>query len=526
MRVLNGNLVPVVPCNYWRKPEFLLYEHRDIFGKVHYFAWDANSLFLASLDSREEFEKLEKERPVPHIAARYTPCFVRGPIPEKPMSLVLQATHACNLACKYCFVEGYYPKGVVNMSFDTAKEAIDRFCDFQRGEVSVGFFGGEPLLNWDLIVRVVDYVENRCSVLGGRCRCGGVSKKCGVCGGTGRRRPSFHITTNGTLIDREKAKFLSEHRFSLIVSIDGPKEVNDKFRVDRKGEGTYDRIMAGLEEIRRFPNLVKSNTLRSTFTCKVESISELLEHLNYLCDQGYANWASVEPCELAETTCDFQRDLEIKEEHIPRLLELYERAAWWWVDRAKSGKTPRFHNVHKVLERIFYGIHSGTECGGGVGYMSVNGLGEIFACHREAGSKIGDLDYGIDEFERAKWIDNRIYTRMGCSDCDIRFVCGGGCRQDSLVEYGDIRVPSDIQCRLKHLWFFCALLILESCPRDLVQKYVSCPVRLGYGLGKCLKWIDFPDKVKGVDRVCGVPVRSLVRESAEGVVSCDCGGGQ
>jgi len=426
---------------------------------------------------------------------------------DKPMSIVLQATHCCNLACKYCFVEGYYPDNAAHMNFNVAKNAIDFLCDFSKG-VSIGFFGGEPLMNWDLITQVVDYVKSVNREKGPKCKCGG-KKDCTVCGGLGVLPPSFHVTTNGTLLNEERVKFLAENKFSLIVSIDGPKEIHDANRVDSKGMGSYDKVMQGLELIKKYPVLVRANTLRSTFTCQVESIVPMLEHLNELCDLGYASWVSVEPCELTESRCTYQKDLEIKDEHLPKLARVYEEASRWWVDRAKRGLVPRFHNIHKMLERIFYCIHSGTECGGGVGYMSVNGLGEIFACHREAGTKIGDLRTGIDEFLRAKWIDNRIYTRIGCSDCEIKYICGGGCRQDSMVEYGDIHLPSEIQCKIKKLWFLCSALILEWCPKELIQKNVRNPIFGRKQPCGCLKWVD-----GNIDShfVYGIPVASLRKQ--------------
>jgi len=368
-----------------------------------------------------------------------------------PRAIVFQTTHECNLRCHYCFIDGYYSDRDCWLTFDVAKRALDQFLP-PKGDINIGFFGGEPLLNWKVIVDIVHYVKSLPNI-----------------------RPSFSITTNGTIYKPEIIQFLAEHKFSIITSLDGPKNLHDKYRVDRNGHGSFDKVMEWLNAIKNHEVLVNKNTLRSTYTADVESLVEPLEFLNQLCDDGYASWVSVEPCELSESQCVYQESLRLRDEHLPKLRRLYLEAVKWWIDRANSGKIPRFHQINKLLERVLYRQHALTECGAGVGYIGINGRGEIFACHREAGTKIGDLENGVDEFLRAPWIDNRVYARQGCRQCSIRYVCGGGCRQTSVVETGNIHMPAPIYCKIKQIWFDCVLLILMKCNPERLMQIIRRP---------------------------------------------------
>ncbi len=189
------------------------------------------------------------------------------------------------------------------MKFETAKSAIDRLLVPAEG-INLGFFGGEPLLNMELIKKTVEYAEHLCSKE--KClMCKGTGeqrnqqgqtngKKCQQCGGDGRPKAKFHVTTNGTLYSPENCDFLQKHGFSLITSIDGTAEAHDALRpMKRSGKGSHKQILAGLERLKQFP-IAQRNTLRSTFTAiEGETISTRCEFLNQLCDEGKGSWASV-----------------------------------------------------------------------------------------------------------------------------------------------------------------------------------------------------------------------------------------
>jgi radical SAM protein with 4Fe4S-binding SPASM domain len=581
------------------------------------------------------------------------------------------------------------------MQFPTARRAIDQLCDPTLG-LSVGFFGGEPLLNMKLIRDVIEYCEHLASTKGPICkRCQGSGttrgEKCSCL--NGRERPSFHVTTNGTLYSPDNINFLNDHGFSLITSIDGDEESHDALRpMKRSGSGSYKNIIEGLKRLSKF-KIAQRNTLRSTFTyLRTTTIRDRLEHLNQMCDDGHASHVSVEPAALSENTCfvgstkvryfdqetslgkvmtlhdmyhmnikpvpdatlkpirfnfisyakgnpvngitgnvsitngtvnlvargvpvvrvwfgtggkkefsekctpdhiwytsrgevradallegdvlisvkrsnehlhihedysvatvDILSDLEDVycpsiddpnhnwalesgpivancfipnqdeiEIHIGNVWNFYDEyleAADWWIDRANSGKYPRWHNVHKSLERIFWAIHAGTECGAGVGYVGVNSKGEIFGCHRESNSFLGTLVTGIDEKLRAPWLDNRIYNRTGCMTCGHRYACGGGCREDSLGDKGNIHEPSNVHCAFKDMWVRCAMWIMANCPKKVISQFVRNPQANRAGATTpLLSWIPssaLPRDHNGIVQqkwVGNIPITALIKE--------------
>ncbi len=290
-RILNGFLNPRVPCQPLRedeKPEFVYIE---VAKRNKKFAYDANSMALLQVDAFQDYVDLKNNPPSPYIMARYKPVFFpNGPVDKKITTLVLEATHDCDLRCKYCFVTLYPHKGEDGdtMTFPMAKRALDDLVDTTK-KFSTGFFGGEPMLNWDLIVQVTHYAEELARKHSPVCQmCGGSGKGkgepiCPACKGLGKVRPGFHITTNGTLFTPERVRFLDEHGYSLIVSIDGRQHSHDAMRPYKDGRGSWERVIKGLEMLKG-THLVESNTLRSTFPANSnESIADRLEFLNQLC---------------------------------------------------------------------------------------------------------------------------------------------------------------------------------------------------------------------------------------------------
>ena len=359
--------------------------------------------------------------------------------------LVLEATHACNLACQYCFVRNYYPEQGGMMTMDTARRAVDLLSPKQS--IAVGFFGGEPLMNWDLITGVTAYVKD-------------LTAKRGV-------DRTLHITTNATLLDDERIRFLDENGFSLIVSLDGPEEIHNRMR-PAKSQKTLNSQQATVANLRKFKGrgLARRTTLRSTFTGASIDMLPRIEYLNALIEDGCASHMSVEPCSLNETACLRLPDghpLSLTRAHYEALAQEYHLAANWYVAQVRAGKRPSLQQFAWALRRLLYTQHSCTECGAGCGYLSVDPGGHLFACHREGKSIIGHLDTGVDEELRAKWKDNRLYTRPDCIACPIKYLCGGGCRMNSLDRYDDIRKPDELDCFLKRrmfeeaLWIMCEL---------------------------------------------------------------------
>jgi len=267
---------------------------------------------LLQIDGIEDFQSLRLNPPSPYVMARYKPNFQKASTNPTVKTLVLEACHDCNLACSYCFVRNYYSDhGTGNyMTFATAKSAIDRLLD-RKVRLSTGFFGGEPMLNMKLIREVTEYVESLARRHGPVCQvCGGGGKSrgetCRACRGLGKQAPTLHVTTNGTLYSEDNLRFLQDHGYSVITSIDGTSEAHDALRpMKRSGKGSHAQILAGLERMKKIaPQLAARNTLRSTFSAiRGETIRERLEFLNQLCDDGKGSWVSVEPAAMSENTC-------------------------------------------------------------------------------------------------------------------------------------------------------------------------------------------------------------------------------
>lgn len=370
--------------------------------------------------------------------------------------VVLEVTHACNLACQYCFVRNYYPEQGGVMTMETARRAIAMIPT--KSTLSVGFFGGEPLLAWQLIQEVVAYVTD-------------LAKKRGV----GKH---FHVTTNAILLDDEKVRFLDRNGFSLIVSLDGPEDLHNQLRPAK--DSSINSQQATLAAVRRLKgtNLARRTTLRSTYTGLGADLVKRLEYLNALVEEGCAGHVSVEPCSLNETACLKLPDghpLSITPEHYDALAKEYHAAAEWYVTQIRAGKRPVFHHIMMPLQRVLYALHAASECGAACGYMAVDPSGNLYGCHREGASLIGHIDTGVDEELRAKWKDNRFYARPDCVACSIKHVCGGGCRLDSLERHGDIHKPDPTGCFFRRRMFTEALWVLCELGPEKMASIVKNP---------------------------------------------------
>lgn len=343
---------------------------------------------------------------------------------ERPNGLCLSVTRACNLACRYCFVMNRPELREGTMTPETALKAI-KLCD--RSATSISFFGGEPLLQFEMIKSVVEMAEWMCEL------------------------PTFHLTTNATLIDDAKAEFLEQHGVAVLVSLDGPPEIHNRNRplaARRGGRSSYELTMAGLETLRRH-GLSPRVTVRSTYTKECPDIAAQLEHLNDLCDQGFAGHVAVEPVSSSEASCVDPRvaaTLGFTEEEARGLWEQYRRAFRWALDRVKARKRVRWHHLNHFAWRVVTRNPSPSECGAGKGYIGIDPQGRIFACHREPGQPIGHVDLGVDEQARAIWLENRLHLRRKCPTCWCRFICGGGCRAESLEHEEDYTRPYGAAC--------------------------------------------------------------------------------
>jgi len=368
---------------------------------------EVNTLELQYTDNRPE----QKLVPAPSL-----------PVPRirPPIMMVLIPTFACNLRCRYCFVPDDMEADF--MALDTAIEAIERF----RTVETVGFFGGEPLKHWSLIEQVTAYLRGR--------------EKCG-----GKRR-SLHVTTNGTMIGEAHAMFLARHRYSLIVSIDGPPDIHDAERIQPNGKGSHELVLRGLQRLAAAG--CKQTTLRGTFTPRTLRLVERVDYLNSLLRQGLGQAVSVEPASLGDNPYVGR----FEEDDFERLADEYHALAEWMVDEYLAGRIPRHMQLERTIRRLLDRQLSTSQCGAGNGYITIGPTGTIYACHRARHEIIiGSVAGGFTE-DRAKWIDNRFTNSLQCQRCDLRFVCGGVCRLDGIQETGHMWRPSKANCAIKRMW--------------------------------------------------------------------------
>ena len=448
-RILNSNLTPRVPTVPTARPDVRFFA---LYGQ--YVLLDANSLCAVEVDERlyAELKRLAQtfgERPSTEagfrglLFSRDKPQFrLARSVPVR--RLVLNVTRACNLNCTYCFAGGHHTGPA--MSFETARRALGLLD--AGGPVDVAFFGGEPLLAWQLIKRVVEEAR-------------GVAARRKV-------RAKFHITTNALLLDEQKIRFLSGQPCSILVSLDGPEEIHNAARPARdRRRNSFRGTIQALESARGTP-LGRRLMARATFDTSRPQLVRRLEFLAGLNDAGLIRGFSVEPAVLGEGCARRNGGMDravVSAE--------YHQAAEWFVQRVRAGRSANFFHFVKFIQRILHAQHTGSECGAGNGYMTVGPDGSIYACHRESGTDIGHVDYGVDEAARTAWADNRIYARDGCMSCWARYLCGGGCRQACLELAGDLHAPVPERCFLQRTMLRECLWILTQLTRTELSHVVK-----------------------------------------------------
>ena len=368
---------------------------------------------------------------------------------------VLQISHACNLNCRYCFAGGgAYGGKPVLMSAETARKAGDFLIDqFGSNDFSIGFFGGEPLMNFEVIREVVRHTRQKASERG--------------------KMSSFHLTTNGVLLTKDVAKFLIENNFSLIVSIDGPREVHDQMRIFDNGKGSFDIVLKNLQNIKG-TSLIKSTILRSTYSNVNPMLRKRVLFLSKLAQEGFASNISVEPACLSHQACGTTNpEMMLTADSLKMLKPQYSDMAKVFVRKVKEGKPLPFFHFTLMLKRLVERKRQERECRAGIGYVVVNPFGELYACHREGESKIGDLQNGYDEFLRRGWLSNSLYERAICCTCWARFICGGGCRINAIEINNDVSEPWDVECRLRQHWIRLCIWILSELTEEEIKSALN-----------------------------------------------------
>lgn len=354
-------------------------------------------------------------------------------------ALCLHIAHTCNLNCSYCFAsQGKYNGQRGIMSLEVGKKAIDFLVSNSgtRRNLEVDFFGGEPLMNFEVVKEIVKYAR-------------GIEKKV-------NKNFRFTLTTNGMLIDDDVIEFANKEMSNVVLSLDGRKSVHDKFRVDYAGNGSFDRIVP------KFQKLVKAREgknyyMRGTFT---HNNPDFLEDIKTMLDLGF-NELSMEPvvCKEDDPSALTQEDVEI-------VLKQYEDLAKLMIERRREGRPFTFYHYMIDLSGgpCIYKRISG--CGSGTEYMAVTPWGDLYPCHQFVGDekyKLGNIYDGIDNIEiQQEFASCNVYAKKECDDCWARLYCSGGCAANAYHATGSVKGIYKPGCELFRKRIECAIMVAVS----------------------------------------------------------------
>ena len=351
-------------------------------------------------------------------------------------ALCLHVAHTCNLNCSYCFAsQGKYQGDRALMSFEVGKQALDFLIAHSgnRRNLEVDFFGGEPLMNWEVVKQLVAYARTQEPIYNKNFR--------------------FTLTTNGMLINDDVIEFANCEMHNVVLSLDGRKDVHDHFRKDYAGQGSYDRIVP------KFQKLVASRGgkgyyIRGTFT---HNNIDFTNDIFHMADLGFTE-LSMEP-----VVCAPDDPYALTEEDLPILLEQYELLAKEMLRRKKEGKGFTFYHYMLDLSHgpcIYKRI---TGCGSGTEYMAVTPWGELFPCHQFVGDSaysLGNVWDGITHPEvQEQFRKCNAYSRPECKDCWAKFYCSGGCAANAYHATGNILGTYEYGCKLFKKRIECAIML-------------------------------------------------------------------
>lgn len=351
-------------------------------------------------------------------------------------ALCLHIAHTCNLNCSYCFAsQGKYHGERALMSFDVGKRALDFLIENSgtRRNLEVDFFGGEPLMNFDVVKKLVEYARS-------------IEKE-------KNKNFRFTLTTNGVLVDKDVIDFANREMSNVVLSLDGRKEVHDRYRVDYSGNGSWNKIVPKFQEFVKARG-GKNYYMRGTFT---HANPDFLEDIKTMLDLGFTE-LSMEPVVAAEGD-----PAALTEADKPIVLKQYEELARLMLKRDKEGRPFTFYHYMIDLKGgpCIYKRISG--CGSGTEYMAVTPWGDLYPCHQFVGDekfKLGDIWKGVDNTAvQNEFASCNVYAREDCRDCWARLYCSGGCAANAYHSTGSVRGIYKYGCDLFRKRMECAIAV-------------------------------------------------------------------
>ena len=356
--------------------------------------------------------------------------------PTVVKALCLHIAHDCNLACRYCFAEeGEYKGRRALMSAEVGKKALDFLVENSgnRRNLEVDFFGGEPLMNFDVVKEIVAYGRSLEE--------------------THDKKFRFTLTTNGVLLNDDIMEFANKEMDNVVLSLDGRKEVNDKMRPFRNGKGSYDLIVPKFQKLAESRNQEKYY-IRGTFTRNNLDFSNDVLHF---ADLGFEQ-ISIEPV-VGEDTDPYA----IRKEDLPKIFEEYDKLAKIMVERERSGRGFTFFHFMIDLEGGPCVSKRLSGCGSGTEYLAVTPWGDLYPCHQFVGQEeflMGNVDEGVKRPEIADDFRScNVYSKEKCKNCFAKFYCSGGCMANSYNFHGTIDDSYDLSCDMERKRVECAIMI-------------------------------------------------------------------
>lgn len=351
-------------------------------------------------------------------------------------ALCLHIAHSCNLTCSYCFAgQGRYHGESALMSYETGKRALDFLIENSgtRHNLEVDFFGGEPLLNFDVVKRLVEYARS-------------IEKE-------KNKNFRFTLTTNGMLVDDDVIDFCNREMSNVVLSLDGRKEVHDRYRVDHAGRGSWDVIVPKFQKFVRERG-DKNYYMRGTFT---HENPDFLEDIKVMLDLGFTE-LSMEPVVAAEGSA-----AALTEDDKTIVMQQYEDLAKLMLQRDKEGKPFTFYHYMIDLKGgpCIYKRISG--CGSGTEYMAVTPQGDLYPCHQFVGEekfKLGDIWNGVSNTAiQDEFLSCNVYARPECRDCWAKLYCSGGCAANAYHATGSVKGVYKYGCDLFRKRMECAIAV-------------------------------------------------------------------
>ena len=351
-------------------------------------------------------------------------------------ALCLHVAHTCNLNCQYCFAsQGKYSGERAIMSFEVGKQALDFLVEHsgKRVNLEVDFFGGEPLMNWDTVKELVRYARSI-----------EAEKK---------KHFRFTLTTNGVLVDDDVIDFANREMHNVVMSLDGRKEVHDRFRKDYAGNGSYEKVVPKFQKFAKARG-DREYYMRGTYT---HYNTDFTEDIFHMADLGFTK-LSMEP-----VVCSSEDPCALTEEDLPVLFQQYEILAKDMLRREREGHPLTFYHYMIDLKQgpCIYKRISG--CGSGTEYMAVTPWGDLYPCHQFVGDEkylMGNVWDGVTNTAvRDKFKLCNVYARPDCSDCWAKLYCSGGCPANAYHATGDITGTYEYGCQLFKKRMECAIMM-------------------------------------------------------------------